>query len=247
MQTKREELEAEKKARAQEKLKRVLNVTKPDLLSDTVKKYDTKRSEVLERIHKKEEEKRAKLEKAMNREKAIHVSEVAKKYDEKRAEVLERITKKAEEKKIKYEEKMNKALPDKSSQLPDIAKNYDNRRAEVLDRIKRAEEEKKLKLEKKIERVENANHRHKSKIEHIREQSLVREQSITKGANLFDATNNKSEKEDEGRDAEKQGNKDVPSPDYSSWQQGKSKTKKDLRSCYNSFVSKSALPPIGCN
>ncbi|CAG2189984.1 unnamed protein product [Mytilus edulis] len=66
---KRDEIEAEKKARAQEKLRRTQSTTKPDLVSDTVKKYETKRSEVLDRIQKKEQERKMKLDNAMNREK----------------------------------------------------------------------------------------------------------------------------------------------------------------------------------
>ncbi|CAC5391935.1 unnamed protein product [Mytilus coruscus] len=170
---KRDEIEAKKKARAQEKLRRTLSTTKPDLVSETVKRYETKRSEVLERIQKKEQEKKTKLDKALNREKPNCSSLVSKKYDEKRAGVLERIQKKQEETKLKYEQKINKKVPDKSAMIPDIAKSYDNRRAEVLERLKQSEDEKKMKIEKKLERVENAHQRYKENMLFIREKSAM--------------------------------------------------------------------------
>ncbi|XP_071122954.1 uncharacterized protein [Mytilus edulis] len=244
---KRDEIEAEKKARAQEKLRRTQSTTKPDLVSDTVKKYETKRSEVLDRIQKKEQERKMKLDNAMNREKPNSSTSVTKKYDEKRAEVLERIQKKQEETKLKYEQKINKVVPDKSAMIPDIAKTYDNRRAEVLERLKQSEDEKKMKLEKKLERVENAHQRYKENLMCVREKSVmgrtfdfddIREEN-------GDASDDEKDDEDSGisldnsyQDTDSQGSScDRKRSTY--------RSQRHVTSSYGSFSQRTVLPPIG--
>ncbi|XP_052064263.1 trichohyalin-like [Mytilus californianus] len=243
---KRDEIEAEKKARAQEKLRRSLSTTKPDLVSETVKRYETKRSEVLERIQKKEKEKKAKLDKAMNREKPNFSTLVTKIYDEKRAGVLERIQKKQEETKLKYEQKINKAVPDKSAMIPDIAKSYDNRRAEVLARLKQSEDEKKMKIEKKLERVENAHQRYKENMLFIREKSVMGRTFDFDNIKEGSAQSSDDEKNDQDsgislnksyQDTDSQG-------DSCDSQQSTNRSKSRLMSSYGSFSKRSVLPPI---
>lgn len=251
MQTKREEMEAIKIAKAQSKLKRVDITEKPDLVSNIVKKYDMKRSEVLERIHKKEQELRMKIERTMNREKPELLSDITKKYDEKRTEVLERIEKNREELRLKHEEKMNRVPQDKSVLLPDIAKNYDKRRSEVINRINCMEEEKKKKLENKMKRVENANKRHKEKIKTVREKTMMNgfDQSLEE-FNDIDGDQGYSgrsgEEDDEMVSDVKKQTTDTDNDRHQPDGQQSNNTV-GLMSSYNTFITKTVLPPIGCN
>lgn len=243
-------MEAVKVAKAQSKLKRVDITEKPDLVSNIVKKYDMKRSEVLERIHKKEQELRMKIERTMNREKPELLSEITKKYDEKRTEVLERIERKKEETRLKHEEKMNRVPQDKSALLPDIARNYDKRRSEVINRLNCMEEEKRNKLENKMKRVENANKRYKEKIQTVREKPMMNgfDQSLeefsdlggNQGHNAGSSEDDEMMSDVQDRTTDTDDNRHQPDGQQSNNTVG-------LMSSYNTFITKTVLPPIGCN
>ena len=250
VQTKREEMEAVKVAKAQSKLKRVDITEKPDLVSNIVKKYDMKRSEVLERIHKKEQELIMKIERTMNREKPELLSEITKKYDEKRTKVLERIERKKEETRLKHEEKMNRVPQDKSALLPDIARNYEKRRSEVINRINCMEEEKKMKLEKKMKRVEDVNKRHKDNIQIVREKSMMNgfDQSLEEFNDLDgdQGYNGGSGEDDQMVPDVKNQMTDTDNEGYQPDGQQSNNTV-GLMSSYNTLITKTVLPPIGCN
>lgn len=124
MKQKREEKDAERKAKALMKLQRVESITKPDLVSDTVKHYDTKRADVLDRLKTKDTMRKMRLQKSMSREKPDMVSDVAKKYNERRLDALERIQKKQEDLITNYERKMNRCKS-KSTSVKDVTKKID--------------------------------------------------------------------------------------------------------------------------